>query len=384
MSRVNITGFEEGDLTEGGSVGTVAVNATAKHTGNYGLQCNPTNGTASYADISTYANNGVQVNGSIATSYIGFWFKAVSLPASSQRGVMYVRYGATLKLQLLVRSTGVLYTVDAGSTASSDSSSALTAGTWYYIQVKCGTATSNAEWEVKVNGSTWLSSTTANTSANNTQIIRLGPYDTTNAACDFYYDDFVWDNAAYPPDYSVIGILMPDGDSAANTGFTASTGNKYECVDETPLNSDTDYINTTTNGAIYTATLQSCAVAGISASSIGCVKQYYVVKDAGGTSSFTMVVRSGSTNYNNGTNANISSSYARFCQLRATDPNTSSAWTESGLDALELGLSSGATEEIRCTRMGLLVEYVAADSSPSSIFYRVNIFNSSIFQSVIS
>lgn len=369
MARVNIAGFEEGDLTEGGSTGTVAVNATAKHTGGYGLQCNPSNGTASYAEIYTYANNGAQIAASIATSYVGFWFKAASLPASNQRGVIYFRYGATLKLQLLVKSTGVLYTVDAGSTTSSDSSSSLTAGTWYYIQVKCGTAASNAEWEVKVNGTTWLSSTTANTSANNAQTLRVGPYDTTNAACDFYYDDIVWDNAAYPPDYSVIGILMPDGDSATNTDFAASAGNKYECVDETPLNSDTDYINTTTNGAIYTATLQSCAAAGISASSIGCVKQYYVAKDAGGTSSFTMVVRSGTTNYNNGTNANISNSYARYCQLRTTDPATSAAWTTSGLDALELGLSSGATEEIRCTRMALLVEYVAAAAGNPYYYY---------------
>lgn len=58
-------------------------------------------------------------------------------------------------------------------------------------------------------------------------------------------------------------------------------------------------------------------------------------KDDAGTRSIRFEASSGGTTVNNGTDIPVSSSYADYQATFATDPNTSAAWTQSGLNAAE-------------------------------------------------
>jgi hypothetical protein len=110
--------------------------------------------------------------------------------------------------------------------------------------------------------------------------------------------------------------------------------NKDECVDETPSNEDTDYI--------YSDTLNHKQGFGITTGSLSTVKGIQLNNhcrlDQAGTRKITPLIRSNSTDYSGTETGAIPADYRFESEIFETDPDDSSAWTQTKLEAAEFGL----------------------------------------------
>lgn len=154
---------------------------------------------------------------------------------------------------------------------------------------------------------------------------------------NFVMDNFIIDDAAMPLGL-LIQKIVPTG-AGTTTGYTPSTGSNYACVDEVPA-SDTDYIHTNTPDAI-----DSYATGNLTGDigSVACVQVQVRAKYEGSPAvpNIAPLVRSGTTDYA-GANQALTTAYASYYNTLVTDPDTSAAWSESGVNALEIGVKARA------------------------------------------
>jgi hypothetical protein len=156
-----------------------------------------------------------------------------------------------------------------------------------------------------------------------------------------HYDDFYILDPSTPPNNDFIGevriqTMMPDGTASTNTDFTPSAGSNYQNVDEIPPNSDTDYNFSSTVGDKDTHT-----TAGLTAPAS--VKDIYGVqvntwsrKTDSSDRNVAAVALSGSTTVS-GNSIPVTTTYRYYSDNWEEDPDTSAAWTESGVNNAEFG-----------------------------------------------
>lgn len=203
--------------------------------------------------------------------------------------------------------------------------------TWYHLGVELTRSTTTGTLNVYVDGVQVLALTGLNTYATPVAIVNICKAFLTGTK---YYDDFYMCDAASWLGECRSTPLVLTGDTAQKD-FTPSTGaDNYACVDELPPNK-TDYVSSATAGAKdrYTVTDMSytpTAILGLKVSSV-------VMKDDITTRTVRNTLKSGATNANGATKP-LSSSYRFIEDIFAADPNTSAAWTKSGVDAVEVGI----------------------------------------------
>lgn len=132
-----------------------------------------------------------------------------------------------------------------------------------------------------------------------------------------------------------IDCLFPTG-AGSSTDMTPSAGNNWECVDEAVVNDETDYVSEDTVGDH-----DSYQFADLPTST-GSVYGVQLVSDMqkadAGSASAKHVVRSGGTDYTPGSEHTLGEGYSFYSDLLLTDPDTSSAWTISGVNSAEFGV----------------------------------------------
>jgi hypothetical protein len=131
-----------------------------------------------------------------------------------------------------------------------------------------------------------------------------------------------------------VTALYPSG-AGTTSGWTPSAGSNYQNVDETPANDDTDYNSTATLNAKDTYAMQDCA-AGADIRAVQILAA--VRKGAEGPGQVKLVTRSSSTDYDGAAQGIGGTSYSYVREIRETDPATAAAWSESGWNAVEIGL----------------------------------------------
>jgi len=203
---------------------------------------------------------------------------------------------------------------------------------WFYLEAKVTISATVGEVTIRVNETQVLNLTSQNTK-NGSDYIRSIKFAGIHNALDVYYDDLYVDDAQFHGDCR-IRTFVPDSISSINNDFTASAGNKDECVDETPSNEDTDYI--------YSDTLNHKQTFGITTGSLGTVigiqLNNHVRIDQAGTRKITPLIRSNSTNYSGTETDEITAEYLFESKIWETDPDDSNAWTQTKLEAAEFGL----------------------------------------------
>lgn len=134
-----------------------------------------------------------------------------------------------------------------------------------------------------------------------------------------------------------IETLTPNG-AGSNTGFTASSGSNYACVDETVANGDSDYVEAATSGTIDTYTYTDLSVTPNAIKGVN-VKTYMKNPDTGLTKTARAKCKSGATT-GSGSDRTLSIIYDVFHDSFDKDPNTSAAWTRTNLNAAEFGIEA--------------------------------------------
>lgn len=130
-------------------------------------------------------------------------------------------------------------------------------------------------------------------------------------------------------------VFFPNG-AGSSTQFTPNgAGTNWECVNQTSEDGDTTYVSDATPGDKDLYTLQDSpantgTIFGIQLCSVW-------RKDDAGSRTAANTIKSGTTTLDGATIA-ISETYAWGLDIVEQDPNTSSAWTKTTLDALEAGV----------------------------------------------
>ena len=366
MAITNICGFETGaggagnESTLNGAGATIQT--TTKRTGTYALKINPTTtATASSTLQLSYLATGVEDGGVTptgqATSYYRFYINIAALPSAAEP-IFSAFFVATLKFELRLDQNGNLSAFDSALASLGTGSTDLQTGQWYRIEVLVNTGTS-AAWEVKIDGASELSGSTANLTTSNNAAASVGKTTNRNGSgYECYFDDFAVSTTAYPG-AGAVAVIRPDG----NGNYTAWTGvytDVDDLVSQAGNDGDTTKWLSSTNTQAETATLESSATAGISGT-INAVKSIAVVKrTSGSATAIQHRIRVNAADFDL-SNYATTASYVALARCDALNPSDSAAWETGDIDTLEVGVEHNQSQsrQADCTMVCAMVDFTA-------------------------
>jgi hypothetical protein len=373
MAIVNFSGVESGSIEAGSTVGefltasgSVALETTIVHSGSYSVRCNPTGTALGYMGFGTISTAGVHNNSSdVNTAYVQFWFRYATKPASGREPI----FGAfdvanTSKAHVCLDSNGLLSFLDKNGTLVATGSTVLAANTWYRIEVKVSTGTGNQPYEVRINGVSELSGD-ANQGTNANGSWRFGKSgDLNGQTVDLYYDDMIVDNAAYPGGDVSIKVITPNANGSTMSWSAGTNSSDYQEVDEVPFN-DADYVQSPTSGNPNIGLFQMTDTGSVGINgTILSLKGYIRTREnTSVTSAVKLRIKSGSSTQDTSTR-NGTTTVAVQQLIANTDPATSAAWTQGGIDSVEIGAVEDNAVATRLTSVMGHVAYIPSAITP--------------------
>ena len=182
--------------------------------------------------------------------------------------------------------------------------------------------------------------------------VRLGRGCEFGNSVDFYYDDIFWSDSAGLIQLGQGAILAPNANGSYANGTAHGAASLWQCLNQVPSDGDTTYIDTLLATQIVTAKCTPIPGAAV----INSVKAMIITRNlgAGGTQTVVVISLPGSTQT---TAVAATSSYASYCKILDTDPNTSLPWTNAALNAAEVGMLESIAGN-RLTAAFLLVDYI--------------------------
>jgi hypothetical protein len=281
-----------------------------------------------------------------ASWVIGFGFRCAALPSSGSRILCALMDSLTNQVELRLNATGTLSVTSNGNSLSGGTSTiTLTAGVYYYLELKATIATSisSGTCKVSVGGVNAITVTagantrqgTSNASANG---VSIGPQ-AGGGGISHDYDDFYACDSQGSTNTDLLGdvrveTIFPTG-AGNSTNMTPNTGSNYAAVNQTAQDGDTTYV------ATPTATTKDTYAMGDLSSSPASVKGVQIAvtarKDDAGTRTVASVVRSGGADYDATAQA-LADTYAMLLDVRETNPDGSVAWTGTTVNTMEAGV----------------------------------------------
>ena len=264
-----------------------------------------------------------------ASVYVDVAFRPAALPGADAEFILLMDAGS-VQTDLRLTATGELRITRNGTSLAVTSGLGMIAGTYYHIGFMSTIHDTAGVYEVKVNGVSKLSGSGADTkSTGNAFANQVRLQAVTSIGTDF--DDFIVSSDAFCGDCRVKAILP---DSAGNySQWTPSAGSGFQCVDEALMNSDTDYVSSSTAGQRNS---YGFAAVGLT----GTVKAVQHVtahrKDDAGSRSIRQFARISGTDYD-GSVLSVADTYVMSRRVMVTNPATGADWTVSAIDAAEFG-----------------------------------------------
>lgn len=330
MARIFIDGFESGNVGAWDEVYNSIVSTSQKFTGSYGMWVN---GAWGYFRKTVSAQT---------SYYNAFRWRSGGLYS---RGMCSFREGDTVHINLesLVSGGSLYLTVKRGTTTLATGTTAMSANTWYLIELYGLVNDTTGVITVKLNGVEEInisSQDTRNGGAVGTiDNVRFGYAGVGNDGSSTYIDNVVIDSAGWIGDTRIGGLLIDGAGNAAN--WTPSAGSNYQTVDEVP-ESDSDYNYTNTVDLVDTF---SVADMPAEAYSIKCVQAQARAARQGASTpqNIALAVRPpvGGTDYFSSDLA-LEAVYRGHVNLWETNPYTASSWTPTEVNSTEIGYKSRA------------------------------------------
>jgi hypothetical protein len=226
-------------------------------------------------------------------------------------------------------------------TAVIDTTSGLTISpsSWHWIEMKIKCHASAGEYEVRVGGETVLSATGVNTKYGTHDYHTAFNFRAVSSEAPMYDDLYVCDgsgstNNDFLGDCKIIRI-DPDGDDIANWGTSTPSANHYENISEVSGDEDSSYIEETASSTLDLFDYESVASLG----TIYGVQICTQCRESDATThSLITPIESGGNQYDDSAQVVGTSSYITAVRVAGTDPDTSSLWTMSGLNASKFGV----------------------------------------------
>jgi hypothetical protein len=289
-----------------------------------------------YTAVDIDDESNVVIPTSTNTVYIGFAYRPTSTGSGT---ILRLDDSTTTQFSIGYDGTDESFWVSTGSGTTplvSTTTGNAAKSSWHYIEAKVVINGTTGTVDLWLNGVADGSVTSVDTQQTaNSQITKIrleGHGGTSQGFDDFYVLDTSGTDNTTRLDQPIIRAVVPSAETA-QTDFTPSTGTDNSAlVDEIPA-SDTDYNSsgTVTNADEYDLTNQGSAFSSINA--VRVVTGAY--KDDATTRGVTTTLKQ-SASYSTGTENLLSNSTTYVGDIIEQDPNTSTAWTTSGIDSMQV------------------------------------------------
>jgi len=216
------------------------------------------------------------------------------------------------------------------------STQTLSTGIWHYLEIEAvihDTSGTVAVWldgvqVIDLSGVDTKQQTEAGVDRIRFQLNGLNQFTTPTI------DDVYITNSGTRLGESRVAVLYPNADTA-DADWIPSTGtDHYATVDETTVNGDTDYVASGTVGALD---LYEVSDLGVTPDTIHAVQETMCArKDDAATREVRSKVKSGAGTANGAPHA-LTANYVYYRDIFEADPNTSTAWTSGGVNAIQIG-----------------------------------------------
>ena len=280
---------------------------------------------------------------------VGFAIKLNSPTASASEGLIdFYEDSVSQEVQVSLRYTGdKRFRVDRSISGASNVVLGTSADQfdlhdgWHYLEFKALIHDSLGTYEVKLDEETILSGTGADTRNNNAeaneikhihiqgiQVVNTGTFIDDLYVCDTTgtnNNDFLGDIE--------VTTIFPKGEGNLEEFTPSSGGSNYLFVDDNPPDDDTTYVESNTSGHKDSHDMDDVS----SMTTILGVQLTEYARFLTGSASIKHLSRVGGTNYI-GSDKVLAGTYDFHMFIWEDDPDISSAWTISGLNAAEFGM----------------------------------------------
>ena len=242
-----------------------------------------------------------------------------------------------------VASDGKISACGGGNTLlATTANPVLATNTWHYLEAKVVCHDTTGSYEVRLDGQTILSGSSVDTRGTGDSRYALFQLQNYYQCID---DIYICDtDGTINNDFLgrvVIEGILPNADGDSTDWTPASGSDNYAMVDDIPPDDDTSYVESGTEGDedLYDyADLSTITMETILGLQINTDVRLNAVS---GDIDLYQTVKSDSTS-SDGAPTNIASDdYEVATRILETDPDTSSAWTVSGVNAAQFGIKVG-------------------------------------------
>ncbi len=358
-----VGGFESYLNGENPITGTASIQSSVKRSGGAALRCNPTLVATGFAKVGAIGADGfLDLTAAPADPlYCSFYFRAATLPLLGNEAFFATYFSAgAVAITGLISDTGSV-TISTPGLGDFDIGT-LSVNTWYRVDIKQPDGAAGA-YEVKfyaedlADGSSGALLFQSGAADNWTGIVgapsHLGLGKVVNTggnSVDFFYDDWAICSTAHAGPGRFI-CMLPNGQGTYNTW----TGTFADVDEGFPDDGDTTYCTYSLgSGIIESVTLTPC---GLGAVTINATVVMNSVRDEASASQIRAVLRTGGTDYINGSNGDPGASYAFQGIFHHKNPGTTDYWTKTLLDSAEVGVRAGNAVALRWTMGALGVHY---------------------------
>lgn len=246
--------------------------------------------------------------------------------------------GGTQQVRLDTLADGTIEARRGDNTLLGSSAAGVITGdnTWFSIEVKFVISNTTGSVVVKIDGTTVLDLTNQDTQNSSNAFANTVQFGQGNI------DEIVVLDGSGTSHNDFIGefrieTLRPTANGTTNN-FTPSAGSNWQNVDEAESDDDTTYNESNTVGHIDLFQVEDLTLfeAGDTIEAVQVSDSS--IKDNVGSRTLRHLLRSGTTNYE-GSDKKLTTNWDKhFFHIWEEDPDTAAAWTQSGVNAVEIGV----------------------------------------------
>lgn len=264
---------------------------------------------------------------------------AVKITTLANQVILKLRDNANAadQLSLELQLDGAIELLRGATLLDATAAGVMTAGAWRYLELQVTIDNSIGAYELRVDEVNVMSASGVDTQESASAT--LDHVQLRYGGTGTIWDDFYMLNASGSVNNDFLGDVMVETLYATGNGttnaWTPLSGSNFQMVDEPQQDGDTTYVSTSAAGNIDLYAMGN--LTDLAGGTVLAVSVATCLRHDSATQTARNVLRTGGSNFEGGDIA-VPAAYAYSESIWETNPDTTSAWTESEVNALEAGV----------------------------------------------